>query len=211
MTTIGYVKNRFNLDLNKNKRIVEIPNTDRETLAKLFWELEYTKGAEIGVEAGLYSEVLCQKNNNLHLYCIDAWRAYDGYRDHVSQEKVDQIYESAKKRLEPFNCTFIRRFSMDSLHFIEDGSLDFVYIDANHEFQHVVNDICGWQKKVRRGGIVAGHDYIKKKGRAQMHVPMALHGFAESYNIWPLYILGSKERAEGERRDRSRSWFYVKT
>jgi hypothetical protein len=41
-----------------------------------------------------------------------------------------------------------------------DNSLDFVYIDANHAYQYVVQDIQLWYPKVKPGGYICGHDYI---------------------------------------------------
>jgi glycosyltransferase involved in cell wall biosynthesis len=41
-----------------------------------------------------------------------------------------------------------------------DESLDFVYIDGNHQLKYVVEDIVEWTKKIKKGGIIAGHDYI---------------------------------------------------
>ena len=48
---------------------------------------------------------------------------------------------------------------MDAVKDFADRSLDFVYIDANHEPQFVEEDIREWSKKVKVGGIVSGHDY----------------------------------------------------
>jgi predicted O-methyltransferase YrrM len=44
--------------------------------------------------------------------------------------------------------------------FIEDKSLDFVYIDANHTYQAVKEDIRLWYPKVKSGGLIMGHDYL---------------------------------------------------
>ncbi len=60
----------------------------RAGLALLFAELGFTRGAEIGVERGLYAEVLCQVNPALTLFAIDPWEAYPGYREHISQGKM---------------------------------------------------------------------------------------------------------------------------
>ncbi len=49
---------------------------------------------------------------------------------------------------------------MDALEDFEDNSLDFVYIDGDHNFKHISEDIYEWTKKVRSGGIVSGHDYL---------------------------------------------------
>lgn len=197
----------------KEPNIIEIPNTNRETFAKLLAELNLNVGVEIGVECGIYSETLCKANPNIDLYSVDAWTAYKGYRDHVSQDKLDGFLEITKKRLAPYRATVIKGFSMDVVKQFKDESLDFVYIDGNHEYRATVDDIAEWQKKVRVGGIVSGHDYILRKDNGYlMHVPMAVNGYCESYNIAPLFILGKKtdpKPPEGI-RDTARSWFYVK-
>ncbi|NIT59155.1 MAG: hypothetical protein GWN00_23910, partial [Aliifodinibius sp.] len=55
---------------------------------------------------------------------------------------------------------FIRNTSEQAAEWeIPDGMLDFVYIDADHRFDHVMQDIILWFKKIRRGGILSGHDY----------------------------------------------------
>lgn len=51
--------------------------------------------------------------------------------------------------------------SMDAARLIEDDSLDFCYIDGDHRFDAVMMDLIGWARKVRPGGIVAGHDYYR--------------------------------------------------
>jgi hypothetical protein len=40
-----------------------------------------------------------------------------------------------------------------------NGEVDVVYIDANHDYEYVLNDIDSWSKKIKKGGIIAGHDY----------------------------------------------------
>ena len=40
-----------------------------------------------------------------------------------------------------------------------DGSVDFVFIDADHSYEAVKQDIQTWLPKVRHGGVLAGHDY----------------------------------------------------
>lgn len=204
------VKYGFDAGLISNHKIIEIPNTNRETFAYLLAELGLNFGVEVGVECGLYSETLCKANPKIDLISVDAWTAYKGYRDHVSQSKLDGFMEITKKRLEPYNARVIKGFSMDVVKQFKDGSLDFVYIDGNHEYQQTVNDVAEWQKKVKIGGIVAGHDYILRKGGGYlMHVPHAVNGWCESYQIRPLFILGAKNDPKPP-RDNSRSWFYVK-
>lgn len=148
----------------------------REDLATLF----KGKGAEIGVEQGRFSEVIAQHCNKL--YCIDAWKAYSDYKDHQRQEKLDRYYWRTKKRLKPYNVEIIRKFSMDAVKDFPDESLDFVYIDANHDYKHTLEDIVEWSKKVRKGGIVAGHDYIDRPERGETYkVKEAVNDYCKQY------------------------------
>jgi predicted O-methyltransferase YrrM len=121
---------------------------------KLFEENGYTIGAEIGVELGRFSKCLLQKVPNLTLYSIDPWESY------ANQNSPKKFYEYAKTRLEPFDkCHMIRDYSMDAVQEFDDDFLDFVYIDANHDYEHTKEDIREWHNKVKKDGIVAGHDY----------------------------------------------------
>jgi len=216
MKTLGYICDKYGLN-SFNEDVIEILGTNRNTFALLLAELGFNIGAEMGVETGIYSEILLKANPKLDLYSIDAWTAYKGYRDHVSQEKVDELKRKAEARLSRYmldgRCTLIKGFSTDVVKDFRDDSLDFVYIDGNHEFQQTVNDIAEWHKKVKVGGIVAGHDYILRNDPGYlMHVPMAVEGYCKSYNIRPLFILGSKSDPKPPLgiRDNTRSWFYVK-
>lgn len=197
----------------EGKKIIEIPNTNRESLAELFRAMDLHTGAEIGVERGLYSKVLLERNPRLFLYSIDAWTAYSGYRDHVDQKKMNQLLEDARENLAKYadRNSLIKSFSVEASKDFGDGSLDFVYIDGNHEYAQTVADISAWDRKVKVGGIVAGHDYIRRRHNGYlMHVIEAVGGWVEAYQIAPLLILGRKKKLPGEKRDDSRSWFYVK-
>jgi hypothetical protein len=87
------------------------------------------------------------------LYCIDPWELDKGYEEYWADEqsKLDELYEETKKRLSGYNCEIIRKTSMEAVKDFEPNSLDFVYIDANHHFDYVVNDIIEWEKIVRPG------------------------------------------------------------
>lgn len=201
---------KYNLDMSRDMPI-EIPNMGRDQLAELFAELGLNRGVELGVEAGLFSEVLCKANKNLTLYCIDSWKAYKGYREYVTQAKIDMFYEEAKERLAPYGVTFIKAYSMDAVEQFEDNSLDFIFIDGNHSFEHVAQDIGFWARKVRPGGIVSGHDYISRGAPSNHKVIEAVQGYTKAYGIKPWFVIGRKEKREGEIRDKSRSWMFIKS
>lgn len=190
---------------------MEIPDVGRDDLPGLFAELGFKVGAEIGVEQGLYSEVLCWGNPGLKLYCVDAWQCYPGYRVHVSQDKLDGFYQATQERLAGYDVVLVRAFSVEAARGFERGSLDFVYLDSNHALPQVIADLAAWLPVVRVGGIIAGHDYRKSKNRADMHVVHAVQAWTEAYKVRPWFVLGRKDARPGEVRDKNRSWMWVKS
>lgn len=208
---LTYIKTKFDLDLSQRRLPIEIPNANRDTLARLTYLLGHTRGVEVGVERAKYSEVLLRENPLLHLTCVDRWMPMRHYRDHVDSSKLERFYVESQERLSPYRerVTFMRALSVDAAQKFEDRSLDFVYIDANHNIQSVIADLAAWSPKVRVGGIVAGHDYLKAKLPSMMHVPQAIHAWTDAYEIAPWFVLGRQAKVEGELRDDGRSWLYV--
>jgi len=189
-------------------RTVTIPDCDRNDLPEFMRQMGCRVGAEIGVDKGEYTEVLCQ--GGLYVYAIDPWVMYEDYFEPTTEDH----YVIAKDRLAKYDCRIIKRTSMEALQFFKDDSLDFVYIDGNHSFVYIAQDIYYWSKKVRKGGIVAGHDYYyhraKDGNRFKMNVRHVVDCYVKAAGIKKLYILGSKEMRPGEKRDRYRSWFWIK-
>jgi len=213
MDTLDYILTKWNIDLEKQTRMpIEIPNVNRVDLARLFGELGFDVGAEIGVERGLYSETLCVNNQGLKLFCVDFWDWYDDYNHTIGKDgHLPRAYKQAQKRLKPHNVVFVKDFSMRAVRKFENESLDFVYIDANHEMPWVMEDIVYWSEKVRPGGIVAGHDYIQFKNKKYLcHVINATHLYTYAMKIKPWFLMGTKAKIKGQIRDNSRSWFWVK-
>jgi hypothetical protein len=215
MDTLSHIVNKYNLTVGRlhfdGTPPIEIPNMGRNNLAELFGELGYKVGAEIGTERGLFAEVMCKANPGVKLFCIDAWRVYPGYRDYQNTGILEGRHAQAQTRLSPYNVELINAYSMDAVKDFADNSLDFVYIDANHEYPWVTEDVIHWSKKVRSGGIVSGHDYYTsaiKDSRCQV-IP-AIKGYTEAYRINPWFLVGTKAKTPGLIRDNSRSWFWVK-
>ena len=127
----------------------------RNDLAQYFAEQNFNLGVEVGVAAGLYSVVLCQANPNLKLYCVDLW----GPGSSRNESRYTREYAQAQVALAPYNATMIKKSSLEAVRDFETESLDFVYIDASHTFDNVMRDIIEWGARVRRGGIISGHDY----------------------------------------------------
>ena len=156
---------------------------ERRALAFLFKGV----GVEIGTERGIYAKMIMVRGKPEALFCIDSWKVYGDYRHHISQQKQNRLYLEARDRLQEFpNCILIRKFSMDAVKDFGDNTLDFVYIDANHEYKYVKEDIEEWARKVKKGGIIAGHDYLGE-------VKKAVDEYAQAHGITTIHIYQKKE------------------
>lgn len=154
----------------------------RNDLAKLMGEIGYRIGAEIGVQRGAYSERLCLDIPDLKLKCVDPWCAFNN----TSTERNEGFYQRTRRRLRRFQAEIIRKSSMEAVREIEDESLDFVYIDELHEFDPVMMDLICWGKKVRRGGMITGHDYSNNYYRYGI-IP-AVDTYTKAHKITKYYI-----------------------
>lgn len=211
--TLEYILKKWNIDPSQSSPI-RIKISRFKTFITLLNELEFKTGAEIGVNKGWYSRYLCSIPG-LKLYCIDPWLSYPDYvENHHDQNGMDGAYLIAKRRMKGYNCELIRKTSLEAVKDVADNSLDFVFIDGNHSFEFVVDDISAWSKKVRPGGIVAGHDYWNSinerpwtECKTQMErmrlcqVKDVVDAWTKAHQIKPWFVITG---------DRCPSYFWVK-
>lgn len=139
-------------------------------------------GAEIGVDRGVTSQHLLEKLNIKTYYCIDPWVPYDGKdmgSTHTTVELADAHYNEAMKRIEPFKSKVVvlRMPSAEAVKYIPDDSLDFLFIDGCHDYEHVRQDCELYWPKVKYRGLFAGHDF------SHLPVQYALKDFFEGKPI----------------------------
>ncbi len=115
---------------------------------------------------GGFSEYILAHWQGERLFSVDPWRSFDAdeYRDvaNVEQQEFDRIYDSACNRLARFGqrSVIMRTLSVEAAARFRESQLDFVYLDARHDYAGVKEDLEAWLPKVRSGGILAGHDYL---------------------------------------------------
>lgn len=199
-----YFLNKFNINLPR-KSPIELPGFHREDLPNVYKELGFKVGAEIGVFKGEYTLKMAEVG--LKIFAIDPWTAYHDFPD---QNVMDGFYEETKERLINADVEIMRMGSIDAVGQFKDESLDFVYIDGDHELKGVLDDIWHWYPKVKRGGIIAGHDYIKFARQNNSHVVQAVQAFVSSYYI-PYYFITERREQRGNKiKNNQRSWFWIK-
>jgi len=132
---------------------------DRHMIIRLAKKVGFKVGAEIGVEWGRHALSICHLIPDIKLYCVDHYLPYFDNGKRPTQSRCDHIMECAMEKMINYDVTFIRKSSVEASKDIEDGSLDFIYIDGSHNFDSVMLDLLYWVPKVKEGGIVSGHDY----------------------------------------------------
>jgi len=174
----------------------------RDALPAVCRELGFRNGAEIGVWKAGFSRKLCDGAPGMHLLCVDPWQKYDGWEDGKNSPdmNIEAAYQIARETLKGCNATIVRAFSEDALLDVPDRSLDFVYIDGNHQRAAVLEDVTEWALKVRPGGIVAGHDYRVFPNKPYIQVVEALQDYTAVHEIRPWFQLIG---------DRTPSWLWV--
>jgi hypothetical protein len=125
------------------------------------------EGVEVGVQRGHYAAALLRAWKGRRLHCVDPWSDMTQdprYVDvgNVPQQQQDRNYEEATRRLATFGdrCKIHRLDSVEAAGRFADRSLDFVYLDARHFREALLEDLERWAPKVRPGGYLAGHDYL---------------------------------------------------
>lgn len=170
-------------------------------LPYLLAEMECLVGVEIGTEKGQFADTLLNKIPGLKLTVVDCWEAYPEYRE-TMQPRIDEYERKCRERLGD-RCKIIKAYSLDAVKQFDNNSLDFVYIDANHEFRQVIDDIDEWARRVKNGGLVMGHDFaLVDNGYERIDVDPAVRAWCAAKGIKHWFVTD-----EG---DRMPSWLYVR-
>lgn len=147
-------------------------------------------GAEIGVYKGSFSYTILTAANPSKLYLVDPWKIDLFEPLGETQESLDKMHNIVVKRFKDNpEIEILRETSVDAAPRFADNYFDWVYIDGDHTYEGVLQDILTWFPKVKEGGWICGDDYnISKSGEYKDGVILAVHA--------ALNQLGSKIRIE---------------
>jgi len=97
----------------------------------------------------------------IYLDCIDTWEGSKEHNLMGIDVSNNLLYKEFLNNIEPLRSIIkpIRLTSEEASFMYEDESLDFVFIDASHKYEDVVQDMRLWFPKVKGGGMFCGHDY----------------------------------------------------
>lgn len=170
---------------------IELRDFHRNDLAQLFAELGFKRGVEVGVAEGNYSEVLLKANPECYLLLVDPWEAYKENPQNKTKDKHGFAYQEMLRKTNPYpNVQIYPDTSMAATETVSYNSLDFCYIDGNHLFDYVMQDLIEWSKRVRSGGIVSGDDYyaLDQKRWIGGGVVEAVNAYVGAHRISPWFV-----------------------
>jgi hypothetical protein len=122
-------------------------------------------GAELGVlKADFLVHTLDNWPQFTKYYAVDAWTHQENYVDSVNfaQETHNLIYKEALEKMARWKdkIVVLKNWTSEARHAVPDGSLDYLYVDARHDYCGVMQDLVQWWPKVKVGGLICGHDYV---------------------------------------------------
>ncbi len=156
-----------------------------EYLAHLANKHGWKIGAEIGVWYGNTFFYLMDNVPGLTLYGVDIWKPGDKFIHHADQ-KANRDYVVQRAHDCDGRTIILEMPSVEAAKVVTADSLDFVFIDADHSFAAVCEDITAWLPKVKVGGFVLGHDWDWATVREAVKkiLPDALPGSADNDYVW---------------------------
>ena len=125
-------------------------------------------GSWMGRSTCYMGEQIKKSSKNIKFYAVDTW---EGSEEISHKETIEKLKNENLTLFDIFNhhiqmCGVqeqvipLKTTSVEAAKQFEDNSLDFVHIDASHDYENVLADIIAWYPKVKPGGFITGDDYV---------------------------------------------------
>ena len=169
------------------KPVKRFPRHSTRYVKKLLGDKELNV-LEIGTLKAENSRNILKTLNVKTLTIVDPYEEYEDYlkaENNKTKKFMENCRKIAERRLFKWNnkLIWIKKKSGDAVNDIKDNSMDFIYIDGNHTYKYVLEDMDNYWGKVKLGGIFAGHD-INSPGHEG--VAKAFLQFCTENNLTPI-------------------------
>lgn len=144
-------------------------------------------GTWLGRSAAYMAVEIANSGKKIKFDCIDNWQGA-GLEEH--EPVINKtVYQTFLKNIEPVKdfITPVTGNSVEICNLYADNSLDFIFLDASHDYDNVIQDIKAWYPKLKKGGIIAGHDYDWESVRKAVNVFFADKPVKSLENCWLVY------------------------
>lgn len=123
---------------------------------------------EVGTAQGKNMSRILKHTDVPKIWSIDPYEFYEGYEEdndaNAGKERIKSNYAKASKTvLADERVTHLRQKSAEAAPSFSEKSIDLIFIDANHEYEYVLEDLQLWWPKVVEGGFMVMHDYTWRK------------------------------------------------
>jgi predicted O-methyltransferase YrrM len=194
---------------------------DRSELVVILNKFKWKTMIEIGVQQGAFADLLLSKWQDFeHYYGVDLWQEQRNYVDGTNVKDTEQeknynmTYTALTEKYGKARITLVRNYSTLALPLFKKKSIDFIYIDARHDYCGCSEDMINYYPILKCGGLFAGHDYqyesqqvnndwgVCANGtRAEGAVKKAVLDFAKQKSI---------KRVYSTRESSFASWYFFK-
>lgn len=120
-------------------------------------------GSWYGRSAVFMGVEILNSKKKIKFDCVDSWDFVDWIysTDADLNIKKHSAFSEFLKNIKPLSdiINYHKLKSIEASKLYADESLNFVFVDGSHEYEHVKNDLIYWFPKIKHGGVFAGHDY----------------------------------------------------
>jgi hypothetical protein len=149
-------------------------------------------GAHLGHSALYLASRIQRSGKKIRLYAVDRW---DGWintecRSEMTPPEAEDVFGQFIRNVQRAGAEDVifplKMQSEQAAGLFEDGTLDFVFLDADPHYEAVRRDLEAWFPKVKRRGVLGGHDYLNPAFPgvrraaddffAEQELPLQVHG-----------------------------------
>lgn len=113
-----------------------------------------------GKSASFMGVEIINSAKKIDFYCVDHWAGTRGEHDNEPRlSEIEAIFKSNMDQITGLKYKMLKSDSAAAAQKFGDGTVDFVWIDAGHDYESVIKDINAWLPKVKSGGVIGGDDY----------------------------------------------------
>jgi hypothetical protein len=184
--------------------------TDREGMIRSIGPGQVGSMVELGVWEGEFAAFCEATLKPQHYTLIDFWRydrysfvledapqmrelrrTYDAYFQGDPARALEDAYLKVQARFaEKPNVAVMRADVAEAAQRFADGSLDLIYLDANHTYEYVLRDLLLWFPKLRPGGLFACNDFFESEVAAKQNIGVipAWTTFSKRVQVYPVAV-----------------------